>query len=164
MNPDKIDIDEEIDIDSCCDDEASKHRIMKYIGGPGSRRFFPHPGRHIFIKKHGKADKELLFAHRALMIQFLDEDENKIMIASLPGIKKETLSVKAKKRAVMIEGTYIEEFQKLLGETFNKRIRTPFEINPEQIEAQYTAGILKLIFKGIEDPTVDISVTSEDEY
>ncbi len=164
MNPDKIDIDEEVEIESCCGDETSKHRIMKYIGGPGSKRFFSHPGRHIFIKKYGKDDKELLFSHRALMIQFFDEDENKIMIVSLPGIKKETLSVKAKKRAVMIEGTYIEEFQKLLGETFNKRIRTPFEIDPEQIEAQYTAGILKLTFKGIEDPTVDISVTSEDEY
>ncbi len=87
------------------------------------------------------------------------------MFLTLPGIDKSTLSVKAKKKAVLIESNYLHEFQKLYGEKVTEKIRLSFPINPDKIDAEYKTGILKLTFFGIDalDPAVDINVTSTED-
>jgi HSP20 family molecular chaperone IbpA len=163
---------EDIDIDIDIDDEHGKpHKIIK-------RRFiddesccgesFPGSmGKHkVFIKKGGKGLHHGMHRmKKSMQMKILKEDDKTVMFLSVPGLDKNTLSVKAKKRAVLIEGSYLVDFHKSYGEKFSEKFRIPFTIDPDKIEAEYKTGILKLTFLGIEalDPAVDIDVTYAEE-
>ena len=100
-----------------------------------------------------------------MTVEIIKKEEKRIMFLTLPGIDKSTLSVKAKKKAVLIECDYHTDFQKIYGEKVSEKIRLPFPINPDKIDAEYKTGILKLTFLGIDalDPAVDINVTHTDD-
>ncbi|MHA1972588.1 MAG: Hsp20/alpha crystallin family protein [Candidatus Hodarchaeales archaeon] len=139
------------------------HRIMikRPPFGPPEDFFGPmDPGKKVMIKRIGKHRSKKT---KCIMINFYDEDDIKGMMVTIPGLDKDTLSVKAKKRAVLIEGSYLKEYQKFFGEKIDRKVRLPFDINPDKINANYTAGVLKLEFLGIEDPTVEIPVVSDED-
>ncbi|MFX0014779.1 MAG: Hsp20/alpha crystallin family protein [Promethearchaeota archaeon] len=124
---------------------------------------YGHDMRRIFIKKYKESKKARRMRRHAVLIQFEEEGDKTVMYAVLPGLNKSNLSVKAKKRAILIEGEYLIEAQRIFGEKISRRIRIPFEIDPENIDASYNAGILKIVFLGIIDPAVPIEVASNDE-
>ncbi len=168
MNPEEFEEDIEIEIDE--DDEFvpgnRPHRRMVFRGSPGMGNLFEGGShRRIWVekmKKHGKARKGKGFS-RMLMTAFTEEDDQKVMYVVLPGVDKSTLEVNAKKRAILIEGSYLPEAKEMFGEKISHKIHTPFEINPDKIDASYKAGILRLLFLGIEDPTVKVDVIAEDD-
>lgn len=122
----------------------------------------PHRKR-VFFKKFKEAKKARKMLKHFVLTQFEEEDDKTAMYIVLPGLDKSSLSVKAKKRAILIEGKYLTEAQKIFGEDLSRRIRIPFEVDPENIDASYSAGILKIVFLGIVDPAVPVEVTSDDE-
>ena len=135
-----------IAMDDDCSDSGKHHMIIKK-GGPGL-------GKHKMHKMK-----------KCMTVEILKDEGNRIMFLSLPGIDKSTLSVKAKKKAVLIESDYLADFQKIYGEKVSEKIRLPVPINPDKIEAEYKTGILKLTFFGVDalDPAVDIDVAATDD-
>ncbi len=167
MNPEDFEEDIEIDID---EDEFipgnRPHRRMVFRGRPGMGDFFAgDPHKRIWVekmKKHGHPKKGKGI-QRILMTTFTEEDNQKVMYIVLPGIEKNSLEVSAKKRAILVEGAYLDEAKEMFGENISHKIHTPFEINPDKIEASYKAGILRLVFLGIEDPAIKVDVVSEED-
>ena len=163
---------EDIDIDIEFDGEHGKpHKIIKKrFYGDESDLDSLMPGKmkkhKVFIKKGEKGDHPHMHKMTTPKImKILKEDGKHVMFLTIPGLDKNTLSVKAKKRAVLIEGTHLIDFQKVFGEKFSEKYRIPFTIDPDKIEAEYKTGILKLTFLGIDelDPAVDINVTHTDD-
>jgi HSP20 family molecular chaperone IbpA len=162
--------DEEMEID---EGDIGHKPMMKAIrlGGPGRGHFMemddccgPDKFHMMKMKRKGK------WRHKRRMkrfsrVEIVKDNANRIMFITLPGIDKSTLSVKAKKKAVLIESEYLEEFQRIYGEKLMEKLRLPFAINPDSIEAEYKTGILKLTFFDVEalDPEFDIDVSSTDE-
>ena len=164
----EIDIDIDLEIDG---EHGKPHKIIKKRIIDDESHFGPSTHgkmkKHkVFIKKGEKGDHPHMHKMRSPKImKILKEDGKHVMFLTIPGLDKNTLSVKAKKRAVLIEGTHLVDFQKAFGEKFSEKYRIPFTIDPDKIEAEYKTGILKLTFLGIEalDPAVDINVTHTDE-
>ncbi len=171
-------IEEEIDIDLDFDEIGGGpgRKILKKILIPGGKEAKMHMGlddcceedQHRMIIKKGSSGRGMHKMHKMkkiMRVEILKEEGNRIMFLTLPGIDKTTLSVKAKKKAVLIESKYLEEFQKLYGEKVSEKVRLPFPINPDKIDAEYKTGILKLTFFGVDalDPAVDINVTSTED-
>ena len=165
----------EIDIEIEEHEGEKPHKMMKrFLAGPrghGSpfdleEGFFPPGKHHKVIKRRGGSGAKKFKKKKHRMVQFLkDEDGNRLMYITLPGIDKSSLSVKAKKRAVLIESNYLTDFQKIYGEKTSDKIRLPFLINPDKIDAEYKTGILKLTFHDVDalDPAVQVDVSATDD-
>ncbi len=165
-------IENEEDIDIEIEAEHGKpHKIIKkrmFVDESccGPSMHGPMKKHKMFIRKGEKGDYPHLHKMtRSTVMKVFKEDDKSVMFLTIPGLDKNTLSVKAKKRVVLIEGNYLLNFQKAFGEKFSEKFRIPFTIDPDKIEAEYKTGILKLTFLGIEalDPAVDINVTYTDD-
>ncbi len=153
---------EDIDIEI----ETDGPDLVNQCLGRNMRSYCEPHGPHrkqFFFKKFKEAKKARKMLKHFVLTQFEEEDDRTAMYIVLPGLDKSSLSVKAKKRAILIEGKYLTEAQKIFGENLSRRIRIPFEVDPENIDASYSAGILKISFLGIIDPAVPVEVTSDDE-
>ncbi|UCG89532.1 MAG: Hsp20/alpha crystallin family protein [Candidatus Heimdallarchaeota archaeon] len=158
MKPEKHEEDIDIDIETDKHPDLFNRRMMRMDCCPPDQHM-----KRVFVRKFKEGKKMRRMLRHSVLTHFEEEDDKTIMFTVLPGLDKSSLSVKAKKRAILIEGEYLTEAQKIFGEKFSKRIRIPIEVDPENIDASYSAGILKLVFLGIVDPAVPIEVTSDDE-
>ena len=124
-------------------------------------KFIPHDSNmHNFVIKKGK-DKKILDIETWIITE---ENDLKVLLMSLPGIDKSTLSVKAKSRNIRITADYLPDASKLFGrQKYESKIQIPMKIDPSKIEASYKYGILKLIFQDTKDPAVNIAVDSLEE-
>lgn len=80
------------------------------------------------------------------------KDDDFIVIAELPGVKKSDLDVQAKGRTIRLSGektvgypekAALHRRERLAGR-FDRAVTMPIEINPEGVKAEYRDGILAL--------------------
>ena len=86
-------------------------------------------------------------------IDIYEKDGELVVKAELPGVKKEDIAVELAEGSLVIRGERKAEhevkeqdyyrMERSYG-TFQRRVRLPFEVKPEQIEAKYSDGVLEV--------------------
>ena len=84
----------------------------------------------------------------------VDEDEEKVVVtADLPCVDKEDISVRVKRRQLILEAKMKREMRfetwggahrKISFNSFRKEISLPAEVDTEETEASFSDGILKV--------------------
>lgn len=78
------------------------------------------------------------------------EDENVVVVAELPGVNRKDMEIQVKDNRVRITGKRIIEYkesasfhrrERVYG-TFDRTFATPFEIDADNVKAEYRDGIL----------------------
>ncbi|HEX2888326.1 Hsp20/alpha crystallin family protein [Vineibacter terrae] len=80
------------------------------------------------------------------------KDDDAVVIIELPGVKKTDVDIQAKGSTIRISGTRTIEFPQKAGihrreriaGRFDRAITIPFEVNVEEVKAEYRDGILAL--------------------
>jgi HSP20 family protein len=87
------------------------------------------------------------------LVDIYDNDENIVITAELPGINKENIKVDVKDRVLTLKGERLSE-NEVKEDSYHRRERVygkferaftlPVEVDPEEIQADYKDGILKI--------------------
>ena len=95
-------------------------------------------------------------ARMAPRIDMFEKDQNFVITAELPGVKKEDLQVELQDHALIVRGERNEEHEdKEDGDNryyrmersrgkFYRRIRLPFDTVPENVKASFSDGVLEV--------------------
>ncbi len=78
-------------------------------------------------------------------VHFKEEDESITIFVMAPGLKKESLDIKAKEHLIRISGKFQDEFIEL-GTEFSIQFEIPHDIDIHSGKAKYKDGIIILHF------------------
>ncbi len=101
-------------------------------------------------------------------LDLFKKGDDVILIAEIPGMKKEDIRLEIKDKLLKISGerkaTYPEESSILRKERalagFQRSLRLPYQVNTEKVTAEYANGILKVTLpRAEEDKAKEISVS-----
>jgi HSP20 family protein len=91
-------------------------------------------------------------------IELSDAGDNLILKAQLPGLNHDDIDVSATRNSVTISGEYLREQgnERTYGSEFqygqfSRTVRLPVGIKQDQVEADYTNGILSLYLPKVEE-------------
>ncbi len=127
---------------------AARKRMMKCM----MMGMHPHHGDVRGPRAFMKRMKPWLFDGPLTAVHFKEDDETITVYVAAPGLKKETLDIKAKASTIRISGEYQEEFADF-GPEFLIQFEVPFDIDPDGGKAKYRDGMIILTFKRTAPPT-----------
>ncbi len=130
-----------------------KKKMIKFLmmGMPPHHVHYDN-GPHVFMKRM----KPWHFDELSSRVHFKENDKTITIHVAAPGLKKESLEIKAKANMIRIVGEYQEEFEEF-GPEFLIQLEVPFDIDPNSGKAKYRDGMIVLNFNRTNPPTkVDV--------
>jgi HSP20 family protein len=96
--------------------------------------------------------ERLLRGTRMSLAEIYEQGSDLLVRAELPGIKKEDINVSLQQGDLVIQGETMEEEEPQQGyywrdrrhRSYYRRVRLPFEAQPELITAKYADGVLEV--------------------
>ena len=118
-----------------------------------SKRFRPHvygfsvtigPDGRPRIREFGNVQKSRygprIRKQREPLVDVLDEEEEVVVVAELPGVKKEDINIHVSKGGFTIS---VDTAQR----KYHKELSLPEEVDPKAVKASYKNGVLEVRFK-----------------
>ncbi len=100
-----------------------------------------------------KGKKEIVKNFREPLTEVMEEKDNIIIVAEMPGIKKENIELKATEYSLTISAESVINNRK-----YRKNINLPSAIDPDHAKARYQNGILEIKLNKITGKEKDISI------
>ena len=100
----------------------------------------------------GNLEKEPISGERKIrktrepLVEVNEEEDQIVLIAEMPGVRKEDIQLNATNRSITISTENVES-----GRTYFKEIDLPAAINQDYAKARYTNGILEVRLKKIKE-------------